>query len=377
MRRLSWFAVAVLALSSLFLAGCLAFSGVQPHRLSVNLEDVLPKEWTPVAEPVEVDLYGPEGDGTRAWLVLYRDYAGGPIGAVVYEVRRSPTDLSTPWQRTTEDEPAWLVPRAILPNTDPQMRTHGYAGDDRVEYKVRPSPDGKKPNVLFLLGFWNGIPTQLTMARWNQAEDRFDVSHVAGTDRLTFRPGNAWEQGDVTMEGVVIRFRRPERVPFCQESLYDIDWNLARFVYRYSQIAFCRGIPEDPVYPEATVLTFLLRQTEAGFLESQDPTWERPLTPTSGLEQAPRRLITADGWAGWRAVQGEDATRQRKHVRVTTLAAPSSLEEKVVVRTVHRDDLGGPYRLRWTLTRREGSSILQLARWQIIAVELDEEDGGP
>ncbi len=348
-----YFAVCLLLslITALLLAGC----NLVPERsptLPIRLEEFLPEGWQPVGEPSTINV---DGDPQQEWLLFFR-YDRGPIGAVVYDAqsKASSYDVSEalPAQPT-----AFLIPYALLPNTEDE-RGLGYIGDDRAAFKEVDNDEDGQADVLLLLGYWNGVSTRLTMAWWEGESDGYGIAHLVGDGGIRFDPPDFWQKEGVPLKAVFTRHRLNDRSGFCEEQRYRIDWEQHRFIPEYSQLVFCRAIPPDPVYPEGTVLSFLLRQTEAS---------------DQGAPPVFNQLMTPKGRASWQKLFRVRAFVQRKTMRVLEIRYLGILGDEVNVWTVHQDDFGR-HRLVWRLIRQRPTSVTQTVTWRIDGVGLEADE---
>ncbi len=337
---------------SLLLAGC----NLVPERsptLPIRLEEFLPASWQPVGEPATINV---DGDEPQEWLLLFR-YDGGAIGAVIYDAQ-SDVAPYTVFQRLPYQPTAFLIPYALLPNTEGD-RGLGYIGDDRAAFKQLDSDGDGQADVLLLLGYWNGVATRLTMAWWVDETTGYGITHLVGDGGIRFQPGDFWEREDSPLEAVFTRYRWNDRSGFCREKRYRIDWRQHRFIWEYSRLVFCRSIPRDPIYPEGTVLSFLLRQVEAQE-QGRPPVFDQ--------------LMTENGRMAWRRLFGENAFLPRKTVRVLAIRYEGALADEVTVWTEHRDDFGR-HRLGWRLLRQRPTRIEETVTWRIDDVWPEEGEG--
>jgi hypothetical protein len=335
----------------LFVTGCSNLLLERGTTLPIRLKDILPTNWQPIQEPTVINV---DGDDPPEWLLLFR-YNEGPIGAVVYDAQNDASPYSAseklPFQPT-----AFLVPYALLPNTE-KDRGQGYIGDDRAEFKQIDGDLDKRKETLLLRGYWNGVPTRLTMAWWISQAEGYGIAHVTGDGGIEFEDAEFWQKEDQQLKAVITRHRRNDRSNFCLAKRYRVDFKSHTFTWEYSWLTFCGKVPSDPIYPEGTVLSFLLRQ--------KDP-------PDQEGKTVFNRLMTDAGQAAWKDIFGEKAFQQRSVMRVLLIENPGPLADKVTVRTDHRDDFGR-HRLVWELVRQRPTRIEETVTWRINGVWLESD----
>ncbi|MCD6290076.1 MAG: hypothetical protein J7M34_06190 [Anaerolineae bacterium] len=339
---------------SLMTGGCQFASDEEENpSLPIHLEEILPVGWKPIHELATINI---DGDQPSEWLLLFR-YDQGLVGAVIYNAQ---ADLSA-YQNGTPLPPqiaALLVPYTLLPNPENDQAI-GYIGDTDAQYKVVDSNHDGKDDTLLLLGYRHGVPTKLTMAWWDSLAKRYRVTQVVGDDTLQFDKPKYWTTEGVPLRAVATRHRRNDRSDLCTEKRYRVDFSQHRFISEYSSLTFCRGVPPEPVYPEATVLSFLLQQKEP---------------PDESGKTVFDRLMTKNGREAWLRLFSEHAFVRRKTIRVRQVIYPGPLANTVEIHTFHADDFG-PHRLVWRLVRQRPTKITETISWRIDDVRLDQGGG--
>ncbi|HEY63426.1 MAG TPA: hypothetical protein G4O02_02535 [Caldilineae bacterium] len=335
-------------------AGCNLLRQEEPS-LPIPLEEVLPKGWTPVGELVVVNI---DDDGAPEWLLRYR-YDKGLIGAVIYDAQSDIGPYGVA-QELPYQPAAFLVPYPLLPNTEDD-RAIGYIGNDSAEYKLVDGDGDGREDVLLLLGYWYGVPTQLTMVWWENPLEGYRVAQVAGDERIRFDEEGYWTETGRQLRSVFTKRRLRDRSDLCEENGFKVDLTEHQFILRSSTLTFCRGVPDDPIYPEATTLSFLLRLKRA--------------TPPDQEDSVFQRLMTEDGRRAWKALFGQHAFEPR-HVNVSRLKYEGPLGDRVRVYTVHQDKWG-KHALVWQLARQRPQKVSETVTWRIEGVWQDLEEARP
>ncbi len=338
----------LLLIVPLFVVSCSSLLPERGTTLPIRLKDILPADWQPVGEPITVNV---DGDDPPEWLLFFR-YDEGPIGAVIYDAQSnaSPDSIS---ERLPLQPTAFLVPYVLLPNTE-KDRGLGYIGDDRAESREVDGDLDGRAETLLLRGYWNGVVTRLTMAWWISPAEGYGIAHVMGDGGIEFEDKEFWQKEDQRLKAVITRHRQNDRNNFCLAKRYRVDFKSHAFVWEYSWLTFCGKVPSDPIYPEGTVLSFLLQQ--------KNP-------PDQEGKSVFHRLMTEAGRAAWQQIFGEKAFQQRSVIRVLLVENPGPLADKMTVRTDHRDDFGR-HRLTWELVRQRPTQITETVAWRINGVWL-------
>jgi len=331
-------------------AGC----NIRPKEkpaLPIPLESVLPPSWEPVGELTEINI---DEDKASEWLLRFR-YDGGLIGAVIYDTQSK----ADPYRVAEKlpHQPAFLIAYPLLPNTEDDYGL-GYIGNDKAEYKTVDTNANGRPDVLLLLGYWRTVPTRLTMAWWIDAKEGYGVAHVVSDEALQFDEPGYWKERARQLKKVITRRRMNDRSNLCERHEYRVNWTDHRFILTRSEITFCQGRPQDPVYPEGTVLSFLLQLEKAVPPQQQGSVFDR--------------LMTQDGIKAWEKVFGDDAFVRRKQLHVLRIEYDGPLGDQVEVRTTHQDSKGR-HRLIWQLKRQRPREITGTVTWRITDVRRDEE----
>lgn len=247
--------------------------------LPLDLQRVIPAEWTPVAG--QRDQCDFDGDKEEEWLIVYRyDTASvarpnrspeapvdrGPIGAVIYDAQA--TDLPPTTSTPTLYRPTYLVPYKLLPDFF-SGKGQGYLGESSVEsIYYPPKVKGQTCEVkeIAFLGYSgygeSELATRLSIFRWSDNRTTgYQSAHFVGNARIAIAGPTDGTQpiADVTTYDhlqnhrsllcEVHRFSRP-------------DANLLAFTEdaAASTVDFCYGAPDDPSYPEGAVVALLRGQ---------------------------------------------------------------------------------------------------------------------
>lgn len=257
-----WLPAVLAALVALTVAAC---NGDETASPPPNvLSEYLPEDWKPVTEGANVQGFqrvSIDGDDDDEWLYFFH-YDGqgdsnGPIGGIVYDAQQGVT---------TQQPAAFFVPYRLLPDWR-AGKGQGYLGERTVSWstaRVDPNGEAKSADELAVQGLSAGdVPTRLSLFRWLGAETGYEVAHFVGNAGLQLLPEG---RADNALIGQVVTFNRlNDRSRLCQRVEHTRQGTGLEFAAAPPGIVFCPltkdakpGVPDQPTYPEAVVLAWLL-----------------------------------------------------------------------------------------------------------------------
>jgi hypothetical protein len=222
------------------------------QKVPFDLQAVLPKDWAPIGSLREINI---DGDADTEWLLLFRYNAVkagykmvGPIGGVIFDP-----------QKTGPSATVVLKPYLLLPDLG-TGKGQGYLGERDIQLKTYDIVDesGNKATELAVFGYGAEtlFPTQLTIFRWDKAQQLYqtiepspfignggiDVDAPADKPGPIMRVGVKQRTNDRSLLSESVVYRRQGQSYQEQKNEYGLD--------------FTYGIPDNPFYPEATVLAY-------------------------------------------------------------------------------------------------------------------------
>lgn len=251
----------LLGLMVLALAACNRNQeGTQTAEL---LSSYLPDDWKQVTEGENVTGFQQvniDGDEAVEWLYFFH-YDGqgdskGPIGGIIYDAQQ---DVDT------QQPAAFFVPYRLLPDWR-EGKGQGYLGETTVDWsQARIDPDivDRPADELVVKGLSAGsVLTRLSLFRWLDVGRGYGVSHFVGNAGLILSAGAA---NDSLINQVVAFNRLNDRSRLCERVQHARQGNENRFTAGPPGIVFCPlaanaepGVPDQPTYPEAVVMAWLL-----------------------------------------------------------------------------------------------------------------------
>ena len=279
-------------------------------ELSIDLGMILPVEWKAVSTWESINI---DADAEEEYLLFYRYDASttadgedisGPIGAVIYD---SQTPIGMPEESEDSSRPPapWLQPYALLPNywqgsgfgfvappqqtgrpewvvvrrEDPRETENRYFEvlAEQMPASVSGQAVGEAPgdlpvhDELILYGGKSPIggPTYISIFWWSTISEGYGSTQISAPGGLHVEEWDGAANSS-PMRTVRARYPQYDRSLLCKESRFErrLDPNATspgayRAAIYYEEgprkLIFCYGIPQSPFYPEAVVLSYLLR----------------------------------------------------------------------------------------------------------------------
>ena len=251
----------LLVLAVLALAAC--NRGQEGTPTSELLSSYLPQDWVAVTEGTDVQGFQKvniDGDEADEWLYFFH-YDGqggnkGPIGGIIYDAQQ---DVDT------QQPAAFFVPYRLLPDWR-EGKGQGYLGETTVSWsQARIDPDivDRPADELVVQGLSAGsVLTRLSLFRWLDVGRGYGVSHFVGNAGLILSAGAA----DDSLISQVVAFNKlNDRSRLCERVQHARQGSENRFTASPPGIVFCPlaagvepGVPDQPTYPEAVVMAWLL-----------------------------------------------------------------------------------------------------------------------
>lgn len=346
--------VAALMAVALLATSCNLFQPRPTTSLPLPLEDLIPEFWqlyTPTNSSTQLNEINIDGDVDSEWLVFFNydnvsAETKGPLGGIIYDAQQdtTPYDPQTiiplPYQPS-----AFLVPYRLLPDWR-QGKGQGYLGETSLSFEQTSSnPARNDDNTIYdellVLGKDAGdILTRVSIFWWQGVPQGYGVAHFAGSHRV-----DLVERGPGSTVGRVrVLDSLNERAYLCKLTEYVRSAGTRTFAASAPAIVFCQGgMPEQPTYPEAVVLTWLLYPSRTDLIAPNRVDAIRAVSP-----QDVQRVvsITYDSTAG-SAGLGNDALS----------------EMEVVTSLVDATQAQRTY--RWTLIERKPQAVGETSRWLI------------
>lgn len=351
-RERGWLFGVVLLLAALLLGACGGEpeDGLNPDILS----NYLPADWKPITvdkETLGFQTVNFDGDGDKEWLYFFHydsqtDQANGPIGGIIYDAQPN-ADVLQP--------AAFFVPYRLLPDWR-EGKGQGYLGETTVNWSqawVDPTDQTRPADELVVVGYSPGnVATRLSLFRWLDQARGYGVAQFRGSYSLQALPAD--RQPGVLIAQVVTLNSLNDRSRLCQQVLYTRQGDAtATFSPSLPRIVFClgaqglqTGVPEQPTYPEAVVLAWLLGgQNEKLVLPGQNEALKAVL---GGSVQ---RVVSIDyPGAASAPAPGVDA--------VSVMAVQTLVETE-----------NGSLNLQWNLQERSPTGDDKTSRWRIVSAQ--------
>lgn len=265
--------------------------------LNIDLQAIKPESWKPADKKgkglIQISI---DGDEASEWLFFYRDSNNaGQIGAVIYDAQNQPkgSQLEAPQQT-----PAYLIPYRLMPDYTP-TKSAGYLGDDNTIYQTvfegapppTPESDKKQPvqrgDFLQVRGYNRNYTNRVAVFWWLDAQRGYGGA-------LAYTPGwfseskdephawPQWEQEDTSkrkLERTLWAWEpQTDRSNICRRVQWDLVGDSAQNTMQYvahyedSDLMFCAGkTPDEPTFPEAQVLAYLLDHKSERWLPGASP----------------------------------------------------------------------------------------------------------
>lgn len=341
-----WHVAIFLLLATLLLGACnrQPSDGLNPDILSNSL----PADWKPWTDDDKLNGFQPvniDGDADAEWLYFFRydsaqGQANGPIGGIIYDAQPDAEILQPA---------AFYVPYRLLPDWR-EGKGQGFLGETSVSWSqawIDPTDQSKPANELVVVGYSAGnVATRLSLFRWLDRDRGYGVAHFLGNYAVQTLPAD--RQPGVLIDQVVTLNGLNDRSRLCQRVVYTRQGDAtASFSASKPAIVFCQGgVPEQPTYPEAVVLAWLLGgQSEQLVLAGQNDALKAVL---NGEVQ---RVVSIDypGFAD-APPTGSDA--------VSVMAVQTVVETG-----------SGSMNIQWNLQERRPTGDDKTSRWRIVSAQ--------
>lgn len=334
----------VLLLTSL-LGGCRLPTSSQPE-LPVPLDKLIPPEWELLPQgrgKLGIQEVSIDDDPESEWLIFFHydnapNGALGPVGGIIYDAQYDASRydphgiIPFPYQPST-----FLVPYRLLPDWH-VGKGQGYLALRTVAWDQVRTGFGDE-----LIVFGDGRPgTRLSIFWWQGIDQGYGVSHFVGTLRVDTDQA---EPGQL-INRVVTYDRLNDRSNLCKQVVYLRRPGTHRFTPGPPTIVFCQGVPQQPTYPEAVVLAWLLAPRDELLFEGARATLRPKLPP------APPRRVTRIVYSGEAERSGEGQKARSAELVTTTIDGSAGLQT-----------------FQWRLEEMRPRFITDTARWRIVDVE--------
>ncbi len=342
-----WLLGVLLVLAALTLAACNRNQeGTQTSEL---LSSYLPDDWKPLTEGDNVQGFQKiniDGDDAEEWLYFFHyDSQGdkmGPIGGIIYDAQ----------QNVDPNQPAaFFVPYRLLPDWR-EGKGQGYLGEKTISWeavRIDPRSTTTWADELMVIGLSAGdIPTRLSLFRWLGVGGGYGVSNFVGNGGVltlpTDRAESALVQQVITFNRLNDRSRLCERVQHTRQSSEN------RFSAEPPGIVFCPlaanvepAVPEEPTYPEAVVMAWLLGGQSADL----------------ALDNVALTALVSD------------RTPRVTHVQYSGTATPVGRGDFVAQMTVQTvlQTTSGEQTIRWNMVELKPTAEEKTSRWRIASAE--------
>ena len=253
--------------------------GNQDANLNIDLDEILPDEWTPYRDEqikglIRVNI---DTDYEDEWLLFYQYDFGenGPVGGVIYDAQNRPRGIDS--IAIPDQSPAYLVPYRLLPDYH-RPKTSGYLGDDAVESKqiavdvTGENPRNQEPLIdrLMVRGKNRDRYNRFSIFWWIDEETGYGAAYAITPGWFSLsrdKPDDwaGWEANQYIQE-LWSWEPRYDRSNLCRREQWLLSEDMyPQFVSRSEreaqydgEIIFCIGqLPDDPAFPEAQVLAYL------------------------------------------------------------------------------------------------------------------------
>lgn len=347
-----WLLLPLLALLALSLAACNRNEdGTQTADL---LSSYLPADWLALTEGddnvkgfQEVNV---DGDKDVEWLYFYNydnqtdgdNVKRGPIGGIIYDAQAN-VDPNQP--------AAFFVPYRLLPDWR-EGKGQGYLGETTVKWataRIDPGSTDAWADELMVTGLSAGdVPTRLSLFRWLGQGAGYGVSNFVGNGGVLTLPTDRAE--DALVEKVITFNKLNDRSRLCERVQHTRQDSENRFIAEPPGIVFCPlavnvepDVPDEPTYPEAVVMAWLLGEQSADL--ALDNAALTALVP----DKAPR--VTHVQYAG-----------------TATPVGRGNFVAQMTVQTVLQTT-AGEQTIVWTLVELKPTAEEKTSRWRIASAE--------
>jgi len=343
------------------------------QKVPFDLQTVLPKDWTPLGSLREVNI---DGDADNEWLLFFRynavksgDKMIGPIGGVIFDP-----------QKTGPSATVILKPYLLLPDLG-MGKGQGYLGEREVQLKTYEIVDesGNKATELAIFGYGAEtlFPTQLTIFRWNKEKQLYQ----------TIEPSPFIGNGGIEVDAPVdksgpimraaVKQRTNDRSLLSKSVVYRRQGQSYQEQKNEYGLDFTYGIPDNPFYPEATVLAYQQLMNKGqwdkaqSLLLSDQDRQQLQSSPLTAESASPVKELKSGGlsvppYNGTVYVKGLAYDPQSQEIR--SQVAPGFLYNTTVV-TVTASVLseGIPSTQTWQLINAQTGSCKGTVCWRIIS----------
>lgn len=315
------------------------------------LREYLPEDWKPLADKalqgfLRVNI---DGDVPDEWLYFFHyDNQGGnngPIGGVIYDAQQS---------REQPQPAALFVPYRLLPDWR-EDKGQGYLGETTVVWsQARINPNASNVELVVIGYSAGGVPTRLSLFRWQGAERGYGVNHFVGNGGIVLRPT---DRSDGSLVREVLTFTKlNDRSRFCERTHFVRQGDEPRFAEDLPSITFCPQAPgaepttpSQPTYPEAVVLAWIWGDRPAMLTLNN----ETNNVLRNQIPDPVRRVVH---------VQYEGA------VPVLLAREAEGIVSEIVVQTV-LDTSAGLQTYQWYLVERRADETNRTSRWRIVSAQ--------
>ena len=339
--------LAILLLAALpLLAACgQQTSSAEPAEI---LAKYLPSDWTALTGGSDVSGFQEvniDGDKDSEWLYFFH-YDGqqdnpGPIGGIIYDAQQ---DVQS------QQPAAFFVPYRLLPDWR-DGKGQGYLGEKTVSWSeawIDPEVVDAPPNELVVTGLSAGdLVTRLSLFRWLDIDRGYGVSHFVGNAGLLLGPSGRTDQALI---GEIVAYNRlNDRTRLCEKVVHTRQGTDLRFVATQPAIVFCplapdvAGVPDQPTYPEAVVIAWLLGGRSA----------------TLALDNDALKAVVPD------------PIQRVMHVQYPGAATPVNRGEYVSQMNVQTvlETPTGPQTFQWNMVELRPNETERTSRWRIASVQ--------
>lgn len=259
-------AIAATMLAAVLLSSCGVFQSNTSSSTDI-LQQNVPDDWTLMTDPDSVTGFQDisiDGDDDTEYLLFYRydaapDADNGPIGGIIYDGQQDTsiydpnTSIPIPLQPL-----AFFVPYRLLPDWTPG-KGQGYLGDSSITWETTPvsETDAGFAPELVIIGSNASGQNRLSLFRWLGVTGGYGVNYFQGSYSVTmpnWSPNTAQR-----IDKVVTLDAFTDRSKLCKQTEWTRQGSSAQFSPTPQTVVFCLGaIPEEPTYPEAVVLAWLM-----------------------------------------------------------------------------------------------------------------------
>ncbi len=270
-------AIATLMLAAVLLSSCGIFQSNTSSSTDI-LQQNVPGDWTLMTDPALVNGFQDisiDGDADTEYLLFYRydaapDTDSGPIGGIIYDGQQDTsiydpdTSIPIPLQPL-----AFFVPYRLLPDWT-TGKGQGYLGDLSITWETTPASetDVDFAPELVIIGSNASGQNRLSLFRWLGVTGGYGVSYFQGSYSVTMPD---WTPStSQRIDKVITLDAFTDRSKLCKRTEWTRQGSSAQFTPTPQTVVFCLGaIPEQPTYPEAVVLAWLMTG-DAKYATSQE-----------------------------------------------------------------------------------------------------------